>query len=68
LVVGSRFAVSIVLVAGGEAVAVVLVAVAVEPGMPGSRISHSAWAVTSDEAQSRKAVVRSVFMIPSVVL
>jgi hypothetical protein len=55
-----------VLVAG--AVEVVVVAVAVEPGMPASRVSHSAFAVTSEEAQSRKAVARSVFMIPSVVL
>ena len=55
-----------VLVAG--AVEVMLVTLAVEPGMPGSSISHSAFAVTSEEAQSRKAVARSVFMIPSVVL
>jgi hypothetical protein len=66
LVAGSRFAVSILLAAG--AVEVVVVAVAVEPGMPGSRISHSAFAVTNEEAQSRKAVARSVFMFPSVVL
>jgi hypothetical protein len=65
LVAGSC-AVEILFVAG--AVEVMLVAVAVEPGMPGSRISHSAFAVTSEEAQSRKAVARSVFMIPSVVL
>jgi hypothetical protein len=55
-------------VLGKGAVDVVLGAVWVAAGMPGSRISHSAWAVTSDEAVSRKAVARSVFMIPSVVL
>lgn len=41
---------------------------AVAFGMPVSKISHSAWAVTSDEAASRKAVARTVFMISSVVL
>jgi hypothetical protein len=59
-------AVEIVFVAG--AVEVVVVAVAVEPGMPASSISHSAFAVTSEEAHSRKAVARSVFIVPSVVL